>query len=50
MDTYDLEPGPHIGRILESIREEQAVGKITTKEEALAFIEEVISNDLSLCP
>jgi len=50
MDTYDLDPGPHIGRILESIREEQAVGKITTKEEALGFVEEVISDDLSPCP
>jgi tRNA nucleotidyltransferase/poly(A) polymerase len=50
MDTYDLDPGPHIGRILESIREEQAVGKITTKEEALAYIEARLSDDLSPCP
>jgi hypothetical protein len=50
MDTYDLDPGPHIGRLLESIREEQAVGKITTKEEALAYIEARLSDDLSPCP
>ncbi|MFO7943176.1 MAG: hypothetical protein R6U51_02590 [Anaerolineales bacterium] len=50
MDTYDLDPGPHIGRILESIREEQAVGKITTKDEALAYIEAILSDDLSPCP
>jgi hypothetical protein len=50
METYDLDPGPHIGRLLESIREEQAVGKITTKEEALAYIEARLSDDLSPCP
>ncbi len=30
-------PGPEIGRLLEAIRETQAAGKLSTREEALAF-------------
>lgn len=32
-----MKPGPEIGRLLEAIRETQAEGQITTREEALAF-------------
>ncbi|MDY6835959.1 MAG: HD domain-containing protein [Chloroflexota bacterium] len=38
--TFDLEPGPDIGRILEAIREAQAAGEINTKEQALVFAKE----------
>lgn len=41
--TFHLAPGPLIGMILERIREEQAVGEIKTKREALAFAEAIIS-------
>lgn len=32
-----MKPGPEVGRLLEAIRETQADGQITTREEALAF-------------
>ena len=37
MRELNLEPGPVIGQLLEAIREEQAVGKIETREQALIF-------------
>ncbi len=36
--TFGLKPGPDIGQLLEAVREAQASGEITTKEEALAYI------------
>ncbi|MEQ8677593.1 MAG: HD domain-containing protein [Aggregatilineales bacterium] len=37
MEKLNLEPGPMIGELLDAIREEQAVGEITTEDEALTF-------------
>lgn len=37
MRDLNLESGPAIGQLLEAIREEQAVGRIETREQALAF-------------
>jgi tRNA nucleotidyltransferase/poly(A) polymerase len=37
MAKFNLKQSPLIGRILEAIREAQATGEISTKEEALAF-------------
>ena len=37
METFHLQPGPLIGRVLEVVREAQAVGEVTTREEALAL-------------
>jgi tRNA nucleotidyltransferase/poly(A) polymerase len=34
---YNLDEGPVIGRLLEAIREAQAVGKVSTREQALEF-------------
>ncbi len=45
VDGYDLikifgmRPGPEIGRILETVREAQASGEVTTREEALTLVE-----------
>ncbi len=35
--AYGLEPGPLIGQVLEAIREAHATGKVSNREEALAF-------------
>jgi poly(A) polymerase len=35
---FKLQPGTRIGELLESIREEQAVGEITTREQAIAYV------------
>ena len=40
MKELDLEPGRIVGQLLESIREAQATGKISTREEALNFAQE----------
>ena len=37
MSALDLKPGPVVGDVLEAIREAQATGKVSTREEALAF-------------
>jgi tRNA nucleotidyltransferase/poly(A) polymerase len=37
MNEYKLEEGPVIGQVLEAIREAQATGKVSTREQALAF-------------
>ncbi|MEZ0396618.1 MAG: HD domain-containing protein [Anaerolineales bacterium] len=37
MEALALAPGPRLGQLLEAIREAQAVGELTTREEALAF-------------
>lgn len=34
-----IEPGPHMGELLSGLREEQAAGKICTREQALAYIQ-----------
>jgi len=35
-----MSPGPKIGEILEQVREAQASGELTTREEALSYIRE----------
>jgi putative nucleotidyltransferase with HDIG domain len=37
LDEFNLQQGPMIGKLLEAIREAQATGSVTTREEALAF-------------
>ena len=37
---FGLKPGPEMGDLLEAVREAQASGEVTTKEEALAYIKE----------
>jgi hypothetical protein len=38
MSNYGLEPGPKIGELLEALREAQAAGEVTDKQEALQYI------------
>jgi tRNA nucleotidyltransferase/poly(A) polymerase len=38
MESLELPPGPEIGRLLGLLREAQAVGAVTTREAALAYI------------
>jgi poly(A) polymerase len=40
LQGFQLEPGPQIGQILQSLREEQAAGTVSTQEEARAFVRE----------
>jgi len=40
MHEFDLQPGPVIGELLETIRERQATGKIETREQAIEYARE----------
>ena len=40
---FGLSPGPRIGELLESLREAQAAGEVTTREEALGCIKDLIT-------
>jgi poly(A) polymerase len=40
MTVFGLKPGPRIGQILEEIREAQATGELSTREQALSYIRE----------
>jgi poly(A) polymerase len=44
MHEFDLQPGKIIGDLIESLREAQAVGKVSTREEALSHAREYLSN------
>jgi poly(A) polymerase len=37
MAELNISPGPHVGRLLETLREAQAAGDVSTREEALAL-------------
>jgi poly(A) polymerase len=38
INVFGLSPGPKIGKLLETVREAQAVGELVTKDEALVYI------------
>jgi len=42
MDRYGLRPGPDVGRLLERAREAQALGLVTTREDALAYLDSCV--------
>jgi len=44
-DELGLTPGPEIGRILAIIEEERAVGTISTREDALALVRSLVSEE-----
>lgn len=42
LERFELEPGPQIGKLLEAVREAQAVGEIRTRSEAMALVRNLI--------
>lgn len=42
---FDLQPGRRIGSLLDDLQEAQAMGKITSRDDALRFIEHKIKSD-----
>jgi poly(A) polymerase len=44
MDRFGIEAGPKVGEVLEALREAQAAGEISTREEALAYIEHSLTS------
>ena len=47
LSEFDLEPGPQVGRLLEAVREAQAVGKVSTREEALDLAAQLLGSSPS---
>ena len=48
MEAFNMQPGPEMGRFLEEIREAQAAGEITTREEALEQVQKLLKGDYLL--
>jgi tRNA nucleotidyltransferase/poly(A) polymerase len=46
MSEFDLEPGPRVGQVLEAVREAQATGRVSTREEALTFARDWLKEDV----
>jgi len=42
INIFSMSPGPKIGEILEAVREAQASGEVTTRQEALAYIRDCL--------
>ena len=40
INVFGMSPGPKVGQLLEAVSEAQAVGELTTRQEALAYIRE----------
>ena len=45
MNTFDIQPGPRIGVLLERVREAEAVGEITNRDEALALAAQLLAGN-----
>jgi putative nucleotidyltransferase with HDIG domain len=43
MDTFDLAPGPLVGKLLAMVNEAHASGELSTREEALALVQKKLS-------
>ncbi len=43
MQAFHLLPGPELGSVLEAVHEAQAAGEVTTREEALAWVERYLA-------
>ncbi len=39
MENFNLSPGPRIGQLLEAVREAQAAGEVTSRQEAMAYVQ-----------
>jgi poly(A) polymerase len=46
IDIFHLSPGPRIGRLLESVREAQASGELTSRQEALAHLRRQLATEV----
>ena len=44
INIFGLSPAPKIGQLLEAVREAQAAGEVTTREEALSYMEHLLTS------
>jgi len=45
INIFGMSPGPRIGEILEAVREAQAAGELTSREEAISYIRERLATE-----
>ena len=45
IQLFELKPGPHIGRLLAALQEAQAAGEVTTREQAVGYIEMLLEKE-----
>ena len=45
MKAFGLAPGPRIGHLLEQVREAEAAGEVASREEGLAWVEQVLQHE-----
>jgi hypothetical protein len=45
LSVFGMSPGPKVGELLEAVREAQASGELTTREEALSYLRECLSKE-----
>jgi len=45
INVFGMKPGAKIGELLEEIREAQATGELTTREEALSYVKSYLSEE-----
>jgi len=45
INVFNMKPGPRIGQLLEAVREAQASGEVSTREEALAYVRERLETE-----
>ncbi len=43
MNIFSLNPGPEVGKLLEELKEAQAAGEIATREQAVAYVKQLLS-------
>ena len=44
VNIFGMRPGPKVGEILESVREAQAAGELSTRQEALSYVDYLLSS------
>lgn len=45
MKAFRLPPGPRIGELLEALKEAQAAGEVTGKQDALLYLKRLLAGD-----
>lgn len=50
MKFFGLSPGPRLGALLETLREAQAAGEVTTRQQALDYIKNLLNNQTQSQP
>jgi poly(A) polymerase len=45
INVFNMKPGPWMGELLEAVREAQASGELSTREEALAYVRERLETE-----